>query len=179
MSTGGSQSWISIAVGGREGLCWDVDADAAKVLEAIAAVKTHFNINPRRVILGGYSSGGDLSYRTAFYNAKMFAGVLVENSSPFRDTGSSQSASLAAAAWNLNVVHLAHVQDATYPIAGVRTETNAVEAAGFPTTRIEVDGGHYDDPGTIENGHAVPGTTADVSTYLLPHLTDDWLAPAS
>ncbi len=62
-------------------------------------MKTHFNIDPRRVILGGYSSGGDIAYRTAFYNANSFAGVLAVNTSPFRDTGSSQQDSLAAAAW--------------------------------------------------------------------------------
>lgn len=178
VSPGGSQSYIAITVGGRDGGCWDVNADPPKVLAAIADVKTHFNIAPRRVVVGGYSSGGDLAYRTAFYNAAAFAGVLAENTSPFRDTGSSAAASLAAAAWKFHVVHLAHLQDTTYPIAGVRTETDAMQAAGFPITRVEVDGGHYDDAGAIENGHAVPGTTADVATHLLPHLNDGWLAPA-
>lgn len=177
VSPGGSQDWISIAVGGREGDCWNPDTDQAKVLAAIADLKTHFNINPRSVILGGYSSGGDLTYRTAFYDANSFAGVLVINSSPFRDTGSSQSASLAAASWKFNVVHLAHRQDTTYPIAGVESETNAMVAAGFPLTRVEQDGGHYDDPGDIENGHPVPGTDADIRTYLLPHIDDGWLSP--
>jgi predicted peptidase len=93
------RDWISVAVGGREDACWDVNSDSAKVLAAIASVKTHFNINPKRVIIGGYSSGGDLAYRTAFYNANLFAGLLAENTSPFRDTGSSADQSLAAAAW--------------------------------------------------------------------------------
>ncbi len=178
VSPGGSQDWISIAVGGREDDCWDPTGDQSKVLAAIADVKTHFNINPRRVILGGYSSGGDLAYRTAFYNANSFAGVLAENTSPFRDTGSTQAASIAAASWKFHVVHLAHLQDTTYPIDGVRQETDAMVAAGFPLQRVEVDGGHYDDPGAIENGHMVPGTDADVVTYLLPHIDDGWLSPA-
>jgi predicted esterase len=147
------------------------------VLAALADVKTHFNINPRRAILGGYDSGGDLAYRTAFYHASSFAGVLAENTSPFRDTGSTQAQSLAAASWKFHVVHLAHLQDGIFPIGGVRNETNAMTAAGFPLTRIEVDGGHYDDPGATENGHAVPGTTADISTYLLSHIDDGWLSP--
>jgi hypothetical protein len=50
-------------------------------------------------------------------------------------------------------------------------------AAGFPMTRIEVDGGHYDDAGAIENGHAVPGTSADLEKYLLPWLSKGWKAP--
>ena len=144
VSPGGDQSYISVTVGGREGACWDVNNDSAKVLAAIANVRTHFNIDRRRVIVGGYSSGGDLAYRTAFYNAKKFAGVLAENTSPFRDTGSTQSASIAAAAWKFNIVHLAHTEDDVYPIAGVRAETDALEAAGFPITRIERPGSHYD-----------------------------------
>ena len=177
VSPGGAQSWISLAVGGQEGNCWDVDKDPARVLAALADIKTHFNIKPKGVVLGGYSSGGDLTYRTAFYNASLFAGVIVENSSPYRDTGSKEAASLAAAAWKFNAVHLAHLQDTTYPIAGVQKETDSMTAAGFPMKRIEVDGGHYDNAGAIENGHPVPGTSADLATYLLPCLDKGWTAP--
>jgi hypothetical protein len=177
-SPGGSaQTWISLAVGGREGDCWHVDTDTNTVLNAIAALKTHFNIMPRGVVLGGYSSGGDLSYRIMFYHAEQFAGVLAENTSPYRDTGSTRSASLAAAAWRFNVAHLAHLQDTTYPIAGVRTETDSMTAAGFPMHRIEVDGTHYDAPGATVAGHMVPGTSADIATYLFPYMGMGWLAP--
>jgi predicted esterase len=177
VSPGGAQSWISIAVDGREaGVqgsdgCWDPNTDSALLLAAVANVKTHFNIDPRRVILGGYSSGGDLSYRTAFYNSAMFAGVLAENTSPFRDTGSSQSASLAAATFKFHVVHVAHTEDAEYPIAGVESETDAMTAAGFPLTLVKRPGTHYD-PDT-----ATTGTDHDLRAYLLPHLDDGWLSP--
>jgi len=171
------RDWISIAVGGTDGGCWTPSADGGLVLNAIADVETHFNIDRHRVILGGYSSGGDLSYRLAFYDADQFAGVLAENTSPFRDTESTEAASLAAAAWKFHVVHLAHLQDTVYPIAGVRQETNAMIAAGFPLQRIEVDGGHYDEPGEMENGHAVPGTDADLVNLLLPHIDDGWQSP--
>jgi hypothetical protein len=96
----------------------------------------------------------------------MFAGVLVANSTPFRDTGSSQSASLAAASWKFHDVHLAHLQDETYPIATVRAETDAMTQAGFPLVRIERDGTHSDD-----------NTDSDIVTYLLPHIDDGWTAP--
>jgi hypothetical protein len=177
VSPGGSQDWISIAVGGREGDCWDPSGDGPKVMAAIADVKSHFNVDPHRVILGGYSSGGDLSYRLAFYNANSFAGVLAENTTPFRDTGSTQEASLAAASWKFNVVQVAHLQDTTYPIATVRAETDAMKAAGFPVTRIEVDGTHFDEPGAVVNGHPVPGTDADLVNLLLPHIDDGWRSP--
>ncbi|HVW46927.1 MAG TPA: hypothetical protein VHA76_07735 [Solirubrobacterales bacterium] len=171
------RDWISIAVGGRDDDCWNPDTDQGLVLNAIADVETHFNIDRHRIILGGYSSGGDLAYRLAFYDSNQFAGVLAENTSPFRDTGSTEAASLAAASWKFHVVHLAHLQDTEYPIAGVREETNAMIAAGFPLQRIEVDGNHYDEPGDIANGHTVPGTDADLIELLLPHIDDGWVSP--
>jgi len=174
---GATQTWITLAVGGQEGKCWDVNKDPARVLAALADLKTHFNIKAKGTIVGGYSSGGDLSYRTAFYNANLFAGVLATNTSPFRDTGSTQAASLATAAWKFNVVHLAHLQDTTYPIAGVRKETDAMTAAGFPTKRIEVVGTHYDDAGAVVGGTKVPGTGADIATYLFPYLSSGWTSP--
>jgi pimeloyl-ACP methyl ester carboxylesterase len=169
--SGGTQSWISLAVGGAEGGGWNVNADTPKVLAALADIKTHFNIDPKRVILGGYSSGGDLTYRTALYNAGLFAGVIVENSSPFRDTGSTQSASIAAASWKFNVAHLLHTGDLTYPAAGVRTELAALSTAGFPVTKIEKAGDHWD------NDVGTTGTSYDLRTFLLPFIDAGWVAP--
>jgi pimeloyl-ACP methyl ester carboxylesterase len=166
-----NQDYIAIAVGGREGLCWEMEPGPALVLAAVADVKTHFNIDPRRVILAGYSSGGDLAYRTAFYNARLFAGVLAENTSPFSDNGLIESQAIAAADWKFNVVQLAHTEDDTYPIATVRDETNALRAAGFPVTLIERPGGHYDEDTDTT------GTDHDLRTLLLPHMDDGWLAP--
>jgi dienelactone hydrolase len=171
VSPGGDQSYIAITVGGREDDCWDPSADQSKVLSAIADLKTHFNIDPHRVILGGYSSGGDLAYRLAFYHSNDFAGLLAENTSPFRDTGSSQADSLAAASWKFNVVHLAHTEDEVYPIDGVRQETDAMKDAGFPITRVERPGTHYD-ADTDDTG-----TDHDLRTILLPHMEDGWRSP--
>jgi len=164
--------YIALSLGGRDGGCWDVNADPAAVLAAVAAIKTHFNIDPRRVVLGGYSSGGDLAYRTAFYNSAKFAGVLAENTSPFRDTGSSALQSLAAASTKFPVVHLAHTSDEAYPIPGVKSEIDAMKNAGFPVTFIERAGTHYDeyDAGTDS------GTDRDLQKLVLPHLADGWLA---
>jgi pimeloyl-ACP methyl ester carboxylesterase len=161
-----SEQYISLSVGGREDTCWDPNVDQSKVLAAIADVETHFNIDRHRIVIGGYSSGGDLAYRTAFYHADMFAGLLAENTSPFRDTGSTQAASLAAASWKFHVVHLAHTEDDTYPIAGVRQETDAMANAGFPIQRIERPGAHYD-----------ANTDSDMQALLLPHLDDGWRSP--
>lgn len=163
-----TQSYIAISMGGRDGACWDVNTDPAKVLAAIADVSKYFNINQNKIYMGGYSSGGDLTYRTAFYNSNKFAGIIVENTAPFRDTGSTKTNSLAAATNKFNIVHLAHLQDTTYPIATVRTETDTVKAAGFPLIRIEKNGTHYD----ADSG--ATGTNYDLVHTLLPYLDAGW-----
>ena len=83
VSFGGAQSWISLAVGGRERFCWDTLANSGpKVLAAIDYVRSRFNINPRKIVLGGYSSGGDLGYALAFQNSDLFSGVIFQNTEP-------------------------------------------------------------------------------------------------
>jgi CARDB len=173
ISPGDDRSYIAVSIGGRDDDCWDPDTDVPKVLAAVADVKTHFNIAPRRVIIAGYSSGGDLAYRTIFDNADLFAGILAENTSPFRDTGSNADQSLAAAAWKFNDVHLAHDQDDTYPLAGVQDEITDMQDHGFPVTLIHVPGDHFDDDNDVND----TGTDNDLRHYLLPHIDDGWQSP--
>ena len=172
-----SQNYITLAPGGAEGGCWNMATDVARIRAAIANLKTRFNIKPKGVILGGYSSGGDLAYRSAFQYANEFAGILVADTSPYRDTGLTQAASLAAVSWKFNVVHLAHLQDTVYPISGVRAETASMQIAGYPITILERTGNHYDPANANVNGQIVPGTDADIRTLLLPYLNSGWLAP--
>ena len=166
-----TQSYIAISIGGRDGDCWDVNADTAKVLAAVADITRYFNINPRKIYLAGYSSGGDLTYRVGFQNTTLFAGFLVENSDPFRDTGASQASLLASATWKVNIAHLAHLSDSTYPIALVRTDLATLSANGFPVTKIEKAGKHYDP----DNGAF--GTTYDLIHFLLPFVDVGWVSP--
>ena len=171
--------YVAIAPDGADGGCWDMSTGPRRVLTAIADAIARFRIDPRRVVIGGYSSGGDLSYRTAFYNANTFAGLLAMNTSPFRDTGSTASASLAAAAWRFPIVHVAHTADDTYPIGAVRDEVQTLENAGFPVTFAERPGHHYD-PNPGEPGHAAgqPSTDEEIQSQLVPHMQDDWSSPA-
>jgi predicted esterase len=165
-ANGKPQDWLMLSLGGRDGSCWTPSVDEAKVLAALADFETHFNINRHRVLLGGYSSGGDLAYRTGFRNSSTFSGLLIENSAPFRDTESTQAESLAAATTKLHIVHLAHTGDAEYPIAMVREETEAVKAAGFPIELIERPGTHFD-------SH----TDSDLIEVLLPFIDAGWTSP--
>jgi predicted esterase len=171
VATRANQSYIAISIGGRDGACWDPTADRAKVLAAIRDVARYFTINPRKIYIGGYSSGGDLAYRTAFENAYLFAGVLAENTDPFRDTGRSTAELIAAASWKFRIAHLAHTEDDTYPIAQVRADLATAASAGFPVVKIEKPGHHYDDDA------GATGTNYDLRTFLLPYLDAGWASP--
>ncbi len=159
---GVEQDWMTLSLGGRDGGCWNPLAETEPLLlAAIADFETHFNVDRRRVILGGYSSGGDLAYRTAFNHSSLFAELLIENSAPFRDTEESQTELLGAATTKFPIVHLAHASDNTYRLAEVEPEIEAVRAAGFPVEFIVKPGGHSD-------SHTDP----DLISLLLPHLDD-------
>jgi predicted esterase len=159
--------WLALSLGGRDGDCWIPSVDEAKVIAALEDFEAHFNVDRHRVFLSGYSSGGDLAYRTGFRHSSTFAGLIIENSSPFRDTESTQAESLAAATTKFHIVHLAHSQDETYPLAGVQSETNAVKAAGFPLELIVKPGTHYD-------AH----TDEDLQDLLVPYIEEKgWTSP--
>lgn len=167
VSPGGSQSWLTISIGGRDGACWNISTDTTLVLAALDDVKRRLNVDPRRVVIGGYSSGGNLAYRTAFANAGRFAGLIAENTGTLYGAGPAY----ASAAWKLNVVHLAHLSDTTFPISTVRSETDTLKAAGFPTTRLERPGTHWD------NDTATTGTNYDLRALVLPYLDAGWTSP--
>lgn len=164
------QSWISLAPGGRETTCWStIETDGSKILAAIADIRARFNIDPYRIILGGYSSGGDIGYPLLFQNANMFAGGLFENTGP----SSAAMTNSTVAAWKINILHLAHTGDTTYPIAGIRTKMTTLKNAGFPLTLIEKPGTHYDS----DNG--TTGTQYDLRTFVLPQINGGWTAPGA
>jgi hypothetical protein len=188
-----SRKYIAIALQGPDGgndplpVCWNPGADVAKVLTDIEQAETKFNIDRRRVIIAGYSSGGDLGYRTIFEHADTFAGILAINTSQYRDTGKSLADLMAGAAWKFNIVHIAHASDDTYPPdpsgndPGVTATINQLKDAGYPVVYTIRPGHHYDADTCPPKppGPSCIGTTYDIQHYLLPHIdTDGWLAPA-
>jgi predicted esterase len=175
--------YITVSPDGAEtGIkCWTPDQPNSaggerRILDTVKSVTAHFNIDPRQIILTGYSSGGDLAYRTAFYHAELFAGVIATNTAPFQDTGSSPEASIAAADWKFNVYHLAHDADDAYPLAGVQQEINAMTAAGFPVEFVHRPGGHYVAPTNPDN--PADGTFWEIQRAIQEHMDDGWKSPA-
>jgi predicted esterase len=181
ITPGGTQSWIGIAVGGREGMVKGVNqgvswqqGDEPKVLEAIADMRTKYNIHPKKIILGGYSSGGDLGYLVAFRNSTMFAGVLFENTDPFLINWPYPNDAddyFATAPHKFKARHLHHTEDTTYPTAAVTTSMNRLATAGYDVQLIQRPGTHWNDDTPSS------GTWYDYRALLFPFLDAGWMAP--
>ncbi len=187
-----NRPYILMALSGPEGgnyggpVCWDTSdqTDVKKVLTDIAQVETHFNINHRRVIIGGYSSGGDLAYQTIFTHADEFAGMLAFNTDPVRDNTfrDSISRAIAAAAWKFPIFQVIHAQDQDYPPSLVGPHLKALAAAGFPVHDIIRPGNHFNDgsPAGCSANSCKSGTYYDIAHFLLPQIASDgWEAPGS
>jgi poly(3-hydroxybutyrate) depolymerase len=158
------QNYIAISLGGRDGTCWNTGADGAIVAAAIAHVRSCFYVHQERIVLAGYSSGGDLAYKTAMTDALVYSGVLILHSSLSSAVGSGNVDNvLNAAGWKLNVGHKAGTNDLSYPIAGVRNDRDKIIAHGFPMQYSE-DASTHD------------GSSADWDSYLIP-LMAKWTLP--
>jgi poly(3-hydroxybutyrate) depolymerase len=154
--TRAAQTHLAISVGGRDGTCWTSKTDGPKVEAAIADMATCFYVHQQRVVLAGYSSGGELAYRLGLTQSSKYAGLLIENSG-------LAGADPTGATWKINVAHVAHTNDTTFPLAGVRSDWAKLEAAGIPLQKSEVAGDHS-------------GTSDDWNTILLPKMAA-WKAP--
>ena len=160
-----SQDYIAISIGGRDGQCWTVPQDAAIVNAAIAHARSCFYVHQKKIVLGGYSSGGELSYAMGMTSAASYAGILIENSGLSQGIGGANNVDgvLSSAAWKINVAHSAHLQDASFPIAGVQADRDKMLAAGFPLQYREQAGDHN-------------GTSDDWALFLIPKM-GSWTAP--
>lgn len=157
-ATRDTQDHIGVSVDGASGGdgCWAA-SDAEKVLAAIDDVARCLYVHRRKVVLGGFSSGGILAYSVGLANASRFAGLLVESSAL------PGGVDLSKAAWRLPIAHVAHTEDDVFPLAKVRKGWQKLRAAGFSVETAEVEGGH-------------DGTTEDWAEWLLPRMTA-WQAP--
>lgn len=152
----GKAEYLGISIGGKDGQCWDTNADVAKVTAAIADMSTCFYVHQQKVVLAGYSSGGILAYKLGLTQSSKFAGIIIENSG-------LGGANPAAATWKINVAHIAHQSDGSFPIAKTRADWAKLEAAGIPLQKKEVAGDHN-------------GSSEDWNDFLLPKI-GSWKAP--
>jgi len=141
--TRSSQEHIGISVSGESGnnKCWSMGVDDDKVLAAVDDLAKCFWVNRSKVVVAGYSSGGQLAYRVGMTKASSFAGILVENSG-LHAAGSPSASLIAGASWKIHVAHRARTSDSVFPIAKVKADWQAMSAAGLPIVTSELAGGH-------------------------------------
>lgn len=154
-----TQKHLAISVDGASGggNCWNVSADAPKVIAAIEDMSKCFYVHKQKVVIAGFSSGGMLAYGLGISQASLFAGILIENSNV------PGGVDITKASWKINIAHRARTGDSAFPISGVRSTWTKLRSAGFPLETQELPGGH-------------DGTTEDWAEWLIPKM-QGWKAP--
>ena len=139
-----TQNHIGLSVGGETGnnKCWSMGKDDAKVLAAVEDIAKCFWVDRAKVVIAGYSSGGQLAYRVGLSNPDAFAGIIIENSALYA-AGLPAATLLSTARGNkLPIAHRAHTSDSVFPIAKVKADWATIARAGNPLKTSEVAGGH-------------------------------------
>lgn len=141
--TRAKQTHIGISVGGETGnnKCWSMGGDDDKVMAAVEDIAKCFWIDRSKIVIAGYSSGGQLAYRVGLKHAEKFAGILIENSGLYA-AGDTPAKLTANAAWKINVAHSAHTGDSVFPIKKVEADWSVLRSAGFPLKSQAVAGDH-------------------------------------
>ncbi len=162
--TRAKQQHIGISVSGESGnnKCWSMGGDDDKVLAAVEDLAKCFWVNRSKVVVAGFSSGGQLAYRVGMMKASSFAGILIENSGLYA-AGAPSASLIAGAAWKIHVAHRARTSDSVFPIAKVKADWQSLSAAGFPVVTSELAGGH-------------DGNSDDWASWLIPQ-SASWVAP--
>jgi predicted esterase len=144
--TRAKQQHIGISVGGETGggKCWNIGGDDAKVMAAVEDIAKCYWIDRSKIVLAGYSSGGQLAYRVGLKQADKFAGILIENSGLYA-AGDTPAKLTAGASWKINIAHSAHTGDGVFPIAKVQADWTTIRNAGLPLKSQAIAGGHDGD----------------------------------
>ncbi len=152
-----------LGVGGRDGACWG--DDTAIVRAAVDALAECIFVDRRRIVLGGYSSGGELALRTMYAHGGDYAGLLLEHSGLSQAYPNQDLAQVTKTApWAFPVTWVAGTNDSVFPIAQAREERDLMKAAGQPLKFIETPDDH--------EGRSIPNW----SSALLPTMVG-WITP--
>ncbi len=159
---------------GADGACWNGGTASGLVLAALDGARARLNLDPKRVVLGGYSSGGDVGYPLLLRNSKRFALGIFQNTAPWGSENGETAALLDAAApptgWRVPIRHQCHVADGIQAYTCASLAANAegpIVAAGHDWVLDQRPGTHWDDPGTWD----------DFDAFFRPQLLLDWQTP--
>ncbi len=160
--TRATQQHIGISIGSQDGNCWSLGADDDKVLAAVDDISKCFWVHQKKVVIAGFSSGGQLAYRVGLQKASRFAGIIIEDSGLYA-ADNNPDALLANASWKLHIAHRTHTSDPVFPLVKVKADWAKTTAAGFPLVTSETPGAH-------------DGVSSDWATWLIPQ-SAPFLAP--
>ncbi|HEY1067643.1 MAG TPA: alpha/beta hydrolase-fold protein [Pirellulales bacterium] len=128
--------------GSRFGYSWNDACDAfslagERVFEAIDHARERFQVNPNRIFLAGYESGGTTALRLALTHPESFAGVL-SLEGPLPRTGRIFSSLKAVKKLPIFLAHSRRSR--SYPADWVSDDLKALNSAGMHATLREYPG---------------------------------------
>lgn len=122
------------------GFAW-YGSDDALVVAALDDVQKCYSIDPRRIIVNGFSAGGTMAYFIGLSRAQRFSGLAIQSSS--LSAGESVAGqTLLPAAWKIPVSHFHGDQDQNFQAADALNGINRLQAAGHPVFWHLFSGGH-------------------------------------
>jgi len=131
--------WFPIAAG-RPPDRAAVDAALAAVEDFLVAALERYPVDPRKVVLGGFSQGGVLAYQIALANPERFAGLMALSSWLPAEIAKEVPANPALARLPALVVH--GTEDEMIPVDRGRASRDALLSLSVPTTYREYPMGH-------------------------------------
>jgi poly(3-hydroxybutyrate) depolymerase len=126
------------------GFSWN-SGDDVTILAAMDDVYACYAVDPKRILLNGFSAGGIMSYFIGLDQAKRFSGIAIASA----NLGSAEAIAgrpLLPAPWKIPVSHFHGEQDQNFPIQTAIDGMNQLKAAGHPFHWHPFDGGHMTTP---------------------------------
>lgn len=122
------------------GYAWN-GGDDSLVLAALDDVQKCYSIDPKHVVINGFSAGGTMAYFIGLANASRFSGLAIQSSS-LSSGEYVAGGSLLPAAWKVPVSHFHGDADMNFPIANAKQGIDTLQAAGHPVFWHPFSGGH-------------------------------------
>jgi len=142
-NTRANLGYIAVSVGGRDGACWDVNQDGAKIDSVWQHARARVYAHDQKIFVGGYSSGGVLAYKYGLDRADKLAGILIQNSGLYAVAGANNVMNtLQAADRKISVAHMANRGDTVFPLSEVQKDWQKMQNLGFPLSSSVLEGTH-------------------------------------
>lgn len=122
------------------GYAWH-GSDDALVLAAIDDVQRCYSIDPKRVIINGFSAGGTMAYFIGLSAAGRFSGLAIQ-SSALSAAEYVNGSLLLPAPWRVPVSHFHGDTDTNFQAASAQAGIDRLRSAGHPVFWHLFSGGH-------------------------------------